>query len=91
MPTPTPAKNDRMMYWRNTRQLTMTLLAIWFATTFALIFFARELSSITIFGWPVSFYLAAQGAVLLYTVLIGIHTYRMGKLDESVEKDNGDE
>jgi putative solute:sodium symporter small subunit len=87
--TPLPVKPLRSTYWRRTRQLTMTLLILWFVGTFAIIFFARELSSVTIFGWPLSFYLVAQGAVLLYTVLIGIHTYKMGKLDEGAEQDHG--
>ena len=91
MTNPPTIQSGRKMYWRRTRQLTMTLLGIWFASTFTIIFFARELSAISFFGWPLSFYLAAQGAVLLYTVLIGIHTYKMSKFDEAAEKDHGAE
>lgn len=78
----------RKQYWRRTRQFTMTLLSIWFAATFCIIWFARELSGISFFGWPLSFYLVAQGAILLYTALIGIHTYTMGKLDRNTKPED---
>jgi putative solute:sodium symporter small subunit len=66
----------------------MSLLLIWFAVTFGIIWFARELSEISFFGWPLSFYLVAQGAVLLYTLLIGVHTFYMGKLDRSAKSEH---
>lgn len=69
------------LYWYRTRQLTGLLLAIWFAATFLVIFFARELSEVEVLGWPVSFYMAAQGLILIYLALIGIYTLRMQRLD----------
>jgi len=80
--------NNRLHYWRRTRQFTMIMLLVWFAATFGIIWFARELSTISFFGWPLSFYLVAQGAVLLYSVLIGVHTYYMGKLDEGAKQEH---
>jgi putative solute:sodium symporter small subunit len=68
-------------YWRSTRRLTAILLLAWIATGFLAIFFARELANLTIFGWPLSFYLAAQGASLVYLAIIGIYAWRMRRLD----------
>lgn len=68
-------------YWRATRRLTAILLLAWAATGFLAVFFARELANLTIFGWPLSFYLAAQGASLVYLAIIGIHAWRMRRLD----------
>ncbi|HEX8957552.1 MAG TPA: DUF4212 domain-containing protein [Burkholderiaceae bacterium] len=68
-------------YWQGTRRLTGVLVAIWFALTFSTIFFARELSSLSFFGWPLSFYLLAQGLTLLYAALIAFYAWRMEKLD----------
>jgi putative solute:sodium symporter small subunit len=73
------AENDD--YWRRTRRLTAVLLVAWIATGFLAIFFARELANLTIFGWPLSFYLAAQGASLVYLAIIGIYAWRMRRLD----------
>jgi putative solute:sodium symporter small subunit len=71
----------RAALWRRTRRLTMTLLAVWFGVTFAAIFFARELAGLTLFGWSVSFYMAAQGALLIYLAIVGIYALAMRALE----------
>jgi len=68
-------------YWSRVRRLTFILLAFWFAITFSIIFFARELSTITLFGWPLSFYMAAQGVILVYLLIVGVYAWRMRQLD----------
>lgn len=72
-------------YWRRTVRLTMALLAIWFAVTFVAMFFARELSSLDFFGWPVSFYIAAQGAPIVYVLIVWYYARRMRRLDREYD------
>ena len=73
------AARDR--HWQRTRRLTALLLLVWFGATFCTIFFARELSGLTMFGWPLSFYLAAQGVALLYLAIIGLYALIMKRID----------
>lgn len=68
-------------YWRRTSRFTLVLLLIWFIVTFIAIFFARQLSHYTLFGWPISFFMAAQGSILIYVTLIGIYALYMRRLD----------
>ena len=68
-------------HWRRVRRMTGALLAAWALTTFGVVFFARELSGLTIFGWPLSFYLAAQGASLGYLAIIACYAWRMKVLE----------
>lgn len=75
------------IYWRRTRRLSFMLLAVWFGISFITVFFARELAQIRLFGWSVSFYLAAQGALLAYLAIIGIYALRMRRLDEEARGD----
>jgi putative solute:sodium symporter small subunit len=72
---------ERALHWRRTRRVTALLLALWFCTTFLAVFFARELSAFTVFGWPLSFYLAAQGAALVYLAVIGVYALLMARID----------
>lgn len=74
--------HHRAAYWQRVRRFTFILLAIWFFATFGIIFFARELSTFSIFGWPFSFYMAAQGLTLLYVVLVAVYANRMRRLDK---------
>ena len=68
-------------YWQKNLKVTGTLLLIWFFTTFVLGFFARELASITIFGFPLSFYMAAQGSLIIYVLIIYFYARYMNRLD----------
>jgi putative solute:sodium symporter small subunit len=67
-------------YWRKNLRITALLLSIWFFVTFVLVFFARELV-FKIFGWPFSFWVAAQGALVVYCVIIWFYARYMNKLD----------
>ena len=71
----------RALHWRRTRRVTGALLLLWLGTSFGAVFFARELAGMMLFGWPLSFYLAAQGASLVYLAIIGAYAWRMRLLD----------
>ena len=74
-------KTIRRAHWHKTRRMTAWLLLLWVVTTFCAAFFARELTGLSVFGWPLSFYLAAQGASLVYLAIIGCYAWRMRRLD----------
>lgn len=76
--------NKQSMHWRRTRRLTVKLLGVWFVVTFGTIFFARELSGLKLFGWPISFYLAAQGTALIYLLIVGLYAWRMRQLEKNL-------
>ena len=71
----------RAAHWARARRLVALLLALWLATSFCTVFFARDLAHLSVFGWPLSFYLAAQGASLTYLAIIGAYAWRMRRLD----------
>ena len=77
-------------YWRRSRRLSLQLLLVWFLATFFIIFFARELSDFTVFGWPFSFYMAAQGTTLIYVLIVGIYAWCMRRLDKSFKGEGTD-
>lgn len=70
-------------YWRRTRRLTTGLLAAWALVAFAPVFFARELS-VDVFGWPLAFWLASQGALLAFCAIVIFYARAMAKLDRDV-------
>ena len=55
-------------YWRKNLVITAVLLAVWFVVTFVEAWFARELNGITFFGFPLGFYMSAQGSLAIYVV-----------------------
>jgi putative solute:sodium symporter small subunit len=82
-------QHDRLSrFWRKTRCLTAWLLAAWFLLTFVVIFFARELATITVFGWPLSFYMAAQGLTLVYVGIIALYARCMNRLEGLLKEES---
>jgi putative solute:sodium symporter small subunit len=77
-------------YWSKNLSLTLVLLAIWFLVTFVLGYFARELT-FNFFGWPFSFYMGAQGSLIIYIVLIWYYAKRMRQLDEEYGVEEGED
>ena len=67
-------------YWRKNLQITGILLALWFFVTFVVVFFARDLT-FSFFGWSFSFWVAAQGALVVYCLIIWFYARYMNKLD----------
>ena len=68
-------------YWRRNLRLTALLLTVWFVATFVVSYFARELADISILGFPLGFYMAAQGSPLIYLMLIWCYARYMDNLD----------
>ena len=73
---------DRLTYWRRCRQLTAALTVLWFALGLGVHFFARDLN-IIFFGWPFSFWLASQGSLLVFALLVGVYAWCMERLDQA--------
>jgi len=68
-------------YWRRNLNLTIVLTVIWFVVTFVMAYFARDLAQINFFGWPFSFYMAAQGSLIIYILIIWFYARKMRQLD----------
>ena len=77
-------------YWRKNLVITAILFAIWFVFTFVEIWFARDLNQFTFLGFPLAFYMSAQGSLAVYVALIGIYALQMKKLDKQYGVDEGD-
>lgn len=78
-------------YWRRNLNLTIVLLAIWFVVTFVMAFFARPLAEINFFGWPLSFYMGAQGSLIVYVVIIWYYARKMRQLDIEYGVEEGED
>jgi putative solute:sodium symporter small subunit len=77
-------------YWRKNLVVTGVLLLVWFIVTFVEIWYARELNTVTFFGFPLGFYMSAQGSLAIYVIIIGIYAWYMRKLDLEYGVDEGD-
>lgn len=77
-------------YWRRTQRLTLALLGLWFGATFVTVFFARQLDHLNLFGWPLSFYMAAQGMALVYLAIVAAYTIGMRRAERRLHREQSD-
>jgi putative solute:sodium symporter small subunit len=78
-------------YWHKNLVITAILLAIWFVVTFVEGWYARELNNISFLGFPLGFYMSAQGSLIVYVVLIGIYAWYMNNLDKQYNVHEGED
>ncbi len=69
-------------YWSRTSGLMWTMLAIWFLAGFGVHFFAPQLNSIRIIGFPLGFYMAAQGSLIIFVVSLFWFAGKQNEIDE---------
>jgi putative solute:sodium symporter small subunit len=82
---------SREKYWRRARSLTLILLTIWLLTTISVVAFARQLATVSLWGWPLHYYFASQGATLVYLAIVGVYAWVMQRLDAAVNSESHDE
>jgi putative solute:sodium symporter small subunit len=73
---------QRESYWRYNIRLTITLLVIWFVVAYLLGgLFAGELNKFTFLGFPLGYYIAAQGSLAIFVIEIAVYARLMNKKD----------
>ncbi|MBK1856758.1 DUF4212 domain-containing protein [Cerasicoccus arenae] len=77
-------------YWRSNLTITISLLSIWAAVSFgAGILFADKLHDVHLFGsgYPLGFWFAQQGSVMVFVVLILVYAILMNRLDSKHKRE----
>ncbi|NKC33008.1 DUF4212 domain-containing protein [Roseomonas sp. BU-1] len=69
-------------YWARTSGLMWTMLAIWAVAGFGVHLFATSLNTITVFGFPLGFYMAAQGSLIIFVVSLFWFARKQNAIDE---------
>jgi len=69
-------------YWLRTRSLMWLVLAIWFVFSFLIHTIAPGLNNVVIIGFPLGFYMAAQGSLIIFVVLIFWYAKKQNSIDE---------
>ncbi|QWT46028.1 DUF4212 domain-containing protein [Azospira inquinata] len=77
-------------HWRLNRRMTLAFLLVWFLVSFVASFFAADLNQWTLAGFPLGFYIGAQGAPLVFLLLVVVYARVMNRLDVSCQVQDGE-
>ena len=76
------------VYWKSNIRTVLSLLAVWFFVSFGMgILWVDFLDSFRFFGFKLGFWMAQQGSIFCFVVIIFIYVYRMNKLDHKYDVD----
>jgi len=70
------------VHWQRTKNLMIVHIVIWFIFSFVVHWFANSLNGITILGFPLGFYMAAQGSLIVFVVQLFVFTRQQEKIDQ---------
>lgn len=69
-------------YWTKTSTLMWTIFALWIFFSFVAPLFAVQLNTVRFLGFPLGFYMAAQGSLIAFVVLCVWNAIAQNKIDE---------
>lgn len=69
-------------YFREKTRNIVIYLIIWFIVSFGVVLFAESLSKFTFLGFPFHYYMGAQGAILVFILLLFVNAKVSDKIDE---------
>jgi putative solute:sodium symporter small subunit len=77
-------KTSHKKYWKTNLKYLTILLSIWFLTSYVFgILLVDSLNEIQIWGFPLGFWFAQQGAIYVFVILIFVYVYLMNRLDKA--------
>ncbi|MDY6939463.1 MAG: DUF4212 domain-containing protein [Cyanobacteriota bacterium] len=77
-----PNTNKERAYWRANVALIRNLLIVWAVVSLGLsILFVRPLNGVNFGQVPLGFWIAQQGAIFVFVILIFIYAFQMDGID----------
>lgn len=73
------------VYWSKTSRLMMLMMALWIFFSFVIHFFVTPLNSIKILGFPLGFYMAAQGSLIAFVAML----FWFAKAQDNIDRECG--
>jgi putative solute:sodium symporter small subunit len=76
-------KTNDEVHWMRTRNLMLAHLAVWFFFGFIIHMFVNQLNTVNvpILGFPLGFYMAAQGSLVVFVAMLFIFARQQDKID----------
>jgi putative solute:sodium symporter small subunit len=77
--------SQKEVHWQRTKGLMIVHLVIWFIFSFVVHWFAPQLNKISFIGFPLGFYMAAQGSLIVFVIQLFV----FAKQQEAIDRECG--
>jgi len=73
--------SQQVVHWQRTKRLMIIHLIIWFIFSFVVHWFAASLNKFSFLHFPLGFYFAAQGSLIVFVVQLFVFAKQQEKID----------
>jgi len=73
--------SQREEHWSKTRNLMFIHLSIWFVFAFVVHWFAQDLNGSSFLGFPLGYYMAAQGSLFAFVIQLFVFVKQQDNID----------
>lgn len=75
------ATQQQEIHWSRTRTLMIVHLTIWFIFAYMVHWFAPQLNKVSFMDFPLGFYFAAQGSLIVFVVQLFVFARQQERID----------
>ena len=74
--------SNKDAYWAKTQSHMFVTLVLWFFFSLVIFMFGSELNTMSFLGYPLAYYMTAQGSLLAFVVMLFWTANKQEKIDE---------
>jgi len=87
----TTGSQTKEVHWQRTKRLMVIHLTIWFIFSFVVHWIAPTLNKVSFMHFPLGFYMAAQGSLVVFVVQLFLFSWQQDKVDRECGMAEADE
>ena len=74
--------SNKDAHWAKTKSHMFITLALWFFFSIVIFMFGSELNNMSFLGYPLAYYMTAQGSLLAFVIMLFWTTNKQESIDE---------
>ena len=74
--------SNKEKHWQKTKGHMVVTLALWAFFSMVIFLFGYEINSMSFLGYPLAYYMTAQGSLLAFVIIIFWFANKQEKIDE---------
>ncbi len=83
--------SKRKKHWEKTKGQMIIPMLLWFFFCYVVFMFGESLNSVSFLGYPLAYYMSAQGSLIAFVVILFWSANKQEKIDEEFGFDTGED
>ena len=79
------SEDSSILHWKKTTRLMTIMMTLWVVFAFVIHMFVNQLNAIKIAGFPLGFYMASQGSLVVFVAML----FWFAKAQDDIDRECG--